>query len=241
MSARATLAIAMRVLAQVRADHRTVALLLVVPSVLCALLRGVLDGRPEQFDLLGGPLLGIFSFLTMFLVTSITMLRERTSGTLERLMTLPLGRPDLLAGYALAFGALAAAQAIVTTVLAVTVLGLDLDAPLGLVGAAVAVAVLGTSLGLLASAVARTEFQAVQLLPVVVLPQFLLCGLLVPRADMLPAFEAAAAALPLTYAFDALGAVTTGSGDALGDVATIVGFAVAALALGAASLPRRTA
>jgi ABC-2 type transport system permease protein len=111
----ATLATAGRVLRQLRRDPRTVALLLVVPCLLEILLKYVLDGQPGTFDRIGGPLLGLFPFITMFLVTSITMLRERTTGTLERLMAMPIAKMDLLLGYGLAFGVMAALQAALTT------------------------------------------------------------------------------------------------------------------------------
>jgi ABC-2 type transport system permease protein len=180
----------------------------------------------------------------MFLVTSIATLRERRTGTLERLLTLPLGKGDLLGGYALAFGALAALQAVVATGFAVGVLGLDV-AGNGwlLLLVAVVDSVLGTSLGLFLSAFAATEFQAVQFLPAFVLPQFLVCGLLVPR-DSLPAvLERISDVLPLSYAVDAMRTIATRAGstsDVLRDLVVVLAFAVAALAAGAATLRRRT-
>src|SRR4051794_40633800 len=99
---------ALRVLTQLRRDHRTMALLLVVPVLLMTLLRYVVS--PLVFKHIGGPLLALFPFTTMFLVTSVAMLRERTSGTLERLLTTPLRKADLLLGYALAFGTVAVVQ-----------------------------------------------------------------------------------------------------------------------------------
>jgi ABC-2 type transport system permease protein len=244
VSARITAATAARVLGQIRHDPRTVALLLVVPAFLLVLLRFVFDGRPATFQAIGAPLCGLFPFIVMFLVTSIAMLRERTSGTLERLMTMPLAKLDLLAGYGIAFGALAAAQAVV--VCGVGFLPLGLDAPHGvwLVGLlAVANALLGMALGLFLSAFARTEFQAVQFMPAFILPQLLLCGLFVSRDQMADALYAASWALPFTYAYDALARVTRpgplGAGLAL-DGAVIVLATVGALALGAITLRRRT-
>lgn len=244
MSARVTLATAARVLAQVRHDRRTVALLLLVPAGLLVLLRFVLDGRPATFQAIGAPLCGLFPFVAMFLVTSIAMLRERTTGTLERLMTVPLAKGDLLAGYALAFGALAAVQA--TVVCAVGFIALDLQAAHGvwLVGVlAVGNALLGMALGLFVSAFARTEFQAVQFMPALVLPQLLLCGLFVARDQMAPALEAASWALPFTYAYDALARVTDPAplaGRVVVDAAVVAGATAALLAVGAATLRRRT-
>src|SRR4051794_30977937 len=179
-----TRATVVRVLQQVRHDHRTLALMLIMPSVLLGLLAWIYQNTPV-FDSIGAPLLGLFPFLVMFLVTSIATLRERQSGTLERLLALPLGKGDLVGGYAVAFGALAAVQAILTSVFAIYVLGLDVAGqPWLLVVVAVVGSLVGTALGLFLSAFAATEFQAVQFLPAFVLPQFLLCGLLVPREDL---------------------------------------------------------
>src|SRR3954466_2642702 len=198
-----------RVLRQLRHDRRTIAMMLVLPSVLLGLLYllwkdlPTLPGQPGIFDRVGLTMLGIFPFVVMFLVTSIAMLRERTSGTLERLLTTPLGRMDLLLGYGLAFGLAATLQALITVGVAVTVYGLDVAGSLWLVGLiAVLDALLGVALGLLASAFARSEFQAVQFMPLIVLPQFLLCGLLVPREAMPDWLHAISNVLPLTYAVE---------------------------------------
>jgi ABC-2 type transport system permease protein len=243
MSPPLTLATAARVLRQVRADRRTLALLLIVPCVLMGLLAWVYEGT-GVFDRLGAPLLGVFPFVVMFLVTSVTTLRERTSGTLERLLTTPLGKADLVGGYALAFGALAVVQACVATGFAIWVCGLDVAGSTALlVLVAVVDALLGAALGLFVSAFAATEFQAVQFLPALVLPQFLLCGLLNPR-DQLPGFlHAVSDILPLSYAVDAMTAVTTqtsATGDALRDVGIVALYVVGAIALGSATLRRRT-
>jgi ABC-2 type transport system permease protein len=244
MSARLTLATARRVLMQIRADPRTIGLLMVVPCVLIGLLAWMYNGT-RVFDNIGAPLLGVFPFVVMFLVTSVTTLRERSSGTLERLLSTPLGKGDFLAGYALAFGALAIVQALVATGFAVWVCGLDVAGPRGLlVVVAVVDAVLGTALGLFVSAFARTEFQAVQFMPAFVLPQFLLCGLLVPRDAMPRALELISDVLPLSYAVDAMRTLTTkadAAGDVTVDVAIVAAFAVAAVALGSLTLRRRTA
>jgi len=244
MSARATLATTRRVLSQLHHDRRTLALLLVVPCVLIALLAWVFDGTPT-FDAIGAPLLGIFPFVVMFLVTSVATLRERTSGTLERLLTMPIGKLDFLVGYALAFGLVAVVQALLATSVAVFALGLDVAGSVWLlVVVALLDGLLGMALGLLVSAFAQSEFQAVQFLPAVVLPQFLLCGLLVPRERMNDVLEAVSDVLPLSYAVDAMRHVSTvGSLDSgvLQDIAVVVVAIVLALGLGAATLRRRTA
>ena len=175
-----------------------------MPPLLITLFRYVFDAQPETFDRVGGPMVGIFPFTTMFIVTSIAMLRERTTGTLERLMTLPLAKLDLLLGYGLAFAAVAAAQAAITAAVGFGALGLDTAAPVWTVIAlAIGNAMLGMALGLFLSAFATTEFQAVQFVPAVVLPQILLCGLLVPRPQMVTVLRWLSAVLPLTWAYDA--------------------------------------
>jgi ABC-2 type transport system permease protein len=244
MSPRLTLVTAGRVLRQIRHDPRTIGLLVVVPCVLLGLLAWIYKNTPV-FDLIGAPLLGVFPFVVMFLVTSIATLRERRSGTLERLLTLPLGKGDLLGGYAVAFGALAALQALVATGFSVWVLGLDIAGSTSLLLlVAVVDAVLGTALGLFLSAFAATEFQAVQFLPAFILPQFLLCGLLISRDRLPDVLHAISNVLPLSYAVDAMRTLTTdasGSADVLKDVLIVLAFAVAALAAGSATLRRRTA
>jgi ABC-2 type transport system permease protein len=244
VSARRTFATALRVLRQLRHDPRTLVLLLAVPCVLQFLMHELFRDRPAVFQSLGVPLLGLFPFVAMFIVTSITMLRERTSGTLERLLTTPLGRGDLLVGYGIAFAVVAAAQATLVSLLSFGLLGLEAGhSAVAVVLLAIANAVLGMALGLFASAFARTEFQAVQFMPAFVLPQILLCGLIVPRDQMAGWLEALSAVVPLTYAYDALDRLA--SEGALGrrfwlDVLVVAGVTLLALALGAATLRRRT-
>ena len=247
MSARITLATARRVLTQLRHDHRTVALMLVVPLVLLTLLWWVYIDSPLVFDRIGPALLGFFPFVVMFLVTSVATLRERTTGTLERLLAMPTGKADLLVGYALAFGALAVVQAVLASALLLGPLGVDLVGPAWmLVLVAVLDAVLGVALGLAVSALASTEFQAVQFMPAVVFPQFLLCGLLLPRDELSSTLHAISDVLPLSYAVDAMTALTVSpelgglTHGVVADLALIAVFVVTGLALGALTLRRRT-
>jgi ABC-2 type transport system permease protein len=242
---RITLAVAGRVLTQLRRDHRTLAMLLVLPCLLITLLWWMFDETDVAiFDRVGPALLAIFPFIVMFLVTSVTTLRERASGTLERLLAMPMGKLDFLLGYAVAFGLVAALQSALAVGLSVGLLGLDVVGPLWLLTlVAVADAVLGTALGLLVSAFAQTEFQAVQFMPLLVIPQLLLCGLFVPRGLMPGVLDAVSDVLPLSYAVDAMQqlTLTTATGQVWRDVAVVAGFALAGLGLGAATLRRRTA
>lgn len=243
MNARLTLLTTARVLRQLRGDPRTIALLLVVPCVLIGLLAWIYHDTPV-FDAVGPALLGLFPFIVMFLVTSIGTLRERTTGTLERLLTTPIGKGDFMFGYALAFALIAVLQGVVAVAFAVWVCRLDVKGPLWmLVVVAVFNAILGTALGLLASGFARTEFQAVQLMPAVVLPQFFLCGLLVARDALPTVLGWVSNVMPLSYAVDAMHAVSTRvdpGADVGRSLTVIVGFIVAALVLGSLTLQRRT-
>jgi ABC-2 type transport system permease protein len=244
MSVKNTLATAVRVLAQLRHDRRTLALVLVVPPALLTLLRYVFDASPGTFARIGPPLVGLFPLIVMFLITSIAMLRERTTGTLERLMSMPLAKLDLLLGYGLAFALLAAVQAAVTSTVGFWLLDLHTSGSVLAVAAlAIANAVLGMALGLFLSAFASTEFQAVQFMPAVLFPQVLLSGLLAPREHMPHVLRIASDALPVTYAYDALSRVTSGqSGARLWfDLGVTLGAILLALMLGAATLRRRTA
>jgi ABC-2 type transport system permease protein len=233
-----------RVLLQLRGDPRTVALLLVVPCVLMTLLRYVYDGQPFVFDRIGPMLLVLFPFTVMFVVTSVAMLRERGSGTLERLLTTPMAKLDLLTGYALAFGAVALVQVGLVLLVTTRLLHLHVAGSLGwLVVVAVLDGLLGMALGLLASAFARSEFQAVQFLPAFVLPQLLLCGLFTPREAMAAPLRWLSDVAPLTYAVDGAGHVASTAG--LGRTASIDIVVVAlciplALALAAVTLRRRS-
>lgn len=238
-----TVATARRVLQQLGHDHRSVALVVALPAMLLVIFRYVYDGSPAVFERVGPQMLGLFPFVVMFLVTSVTMVRERTSGTLERLLTTPLRRGELVGGYALALGVAAVVQALVATGVALWALDLEVDLPWAMALVAVVDGVLGTALGLLMSAFAVTEFQAVQFMPLVVVPQILLCGLLVPRERMPGVLEAVSDVLPLSYATDAFSRLArTGAVDtALAvDVGVLLGCCAVALALAGATMRRRT-
>ena len=243
MNPHVTLATARRVGAQLRRDRRTVVLVFVVPPALLTLLWYVFDNRPQAFDRVGAPLVGLFPLILMFLITSIAMLRERTTGTLERLMSMPLAKADLLFGYGIAFALLATVQASVTAAVAFGALGLETAGPVwAVVALAIANAVLGMALGLFLSAFAATEFQAVQFMPAFLLPQLLLAGLFVPRAQMPDVLERISDFLPFTYAYDALVKVAANEVDGRLwlDVGVVSGSILLALGLGALTLRRRT-
>jgi ABC-2 type transport system permease protein len=245
MTPRVTFAVAARVLAQLRRDHRTVAMLIVLPALLVSLMWWMFTDSPMVFDRVGGPLLAVFPSIIMFVVTSVATLRERSSGTLSRLFTMPMGKLDFLLGYALAFALIAVVQALVVVSIALYLLDLDIQGAAWQLGVvAVLDGVLGTALGLFASAFAATEFQAVQMMPAVMIPQILLCGLLVPRDQLPTVLHALSDVLPLSYAVDAVLGVAKGNGFTTGtgaDALVVLAFILAALGLGAATLKRRTA
>jgi ABC-2 type transport system permease protein len=221
-----------------------VGLLVVVPPLLLTLLYYMFQDTPPVFQGIALIMLGIFPFVIMFLITSIAMLRERTTGTLERLLTTPMGKLDLLFAYGIAFGLAAAIQAAIAGGVAYLLFGLDTAGSVGLVIViAIANSVLGVALGLFCSAFARTEFQAVQFMPIVVVPQILLCGLFVDRSLMAGWLHAVSNVLPMTYAVEALQQVGLSAEptDTLWkDLIIVVGCVVLALTLAAATLRRRT-
>jgi len=242
MSPRRTLATTWRVLEQLRHDHRTIGLILFVPSVLMLVMRYVFNDATATFSNLAPMVLGIFPFTVMFVVTSVAMLRERTAGTLERLMTLPMAKLDLLGGYALAFAGLTVIQAAIASTVALGFLGVSV---LGGADRVILVAMLsgleGMSLGLFLSAFARSEFQAVQFLPAFVLPQLLTCGLFVARDQMATPLQWFANVMPLTYIVDAMKQITNHSdwtNDLTRDLAVLAVFIIGALLLGAITLRR---
>ena len=231
-----------RVLNQLRHDPRSVVLVLFLPAVLLAVLYFMFDGRAARFDRVALIMLGVLPFVVMFLITSIAMLRERTGGTLERLLSTPLGRADLLFGYAGAFAGVAAAQACIAVAAAYWLFGLSTAGPAGLVVlVAVADALLGVGLGLLCSAFARSEFQAVQFLPVVVIPQLFVCGLFVPRDQMAGWLDGFSRAMPMTYAVQSLQQIGVHPGATSlmwRDVVIVGGCALVALCLAAVTVRR---
>lgn len=241
---RATSSTAARILRQLFHDPRTIALIFVVPCVLIALLRWLFSNDLTTFNHIAPALLGVFPFIIMFLITSITTLRERSGGTMERLMATPIAKLDVILGYMIAFGLLAIVQALLASGLLLYVFQLDVLGPTWfLIVMALADALLGTAIGLLVSAFARTEFQAVQFMPALIFPQILIGGLFMPLTQMPQLLETIAYFLPLTYAIDALNIVTTSvtiTADAWRDLWVVVGCVVLAVLLGALTLRRKT-
>jgi ABC-2 type transport system permease protein len=239
-----------RILRQLAADHRSVAMILVVPVLVITLMYFMFEnaphrpGTPTPFNNACLILLGLFPLFVMFIITSITMQRERASGTLERILTTPLRRLDLLIAYGTAFSIAAAVQASVACAVSFWLLGFDtVGSPVWVFVIAIINAILGVGLGLLCSAFARTEFQAVQFIPLVMVPQLLLAGIITPRAVMPHWLQWISDVLPASYALEALqqvGAHPELTHTAVRDIVVVLGFALAALCLAAGTLRRRT-
>ncbi len=241
MSTRRIWGTARRILSQLRHDPRTIALMILAPCLLMTILKYVYHSQPQVFQHVAAALLGIFPMLVMFLITSVGTLRERSSGTLERLLILPISKLDFILGYAMAFGIAAFIQAVVVSSVALGPLGLQISGPqIMLILVAIIDALLGMSIGIFVSSFAKTEFQAVQFLPAVLFPQLLLSGLLVPRQSMPSILRIISDYLPLTYAVDATQKVVAGQGSVVRDFVLLAIFLVGLLGAGALTLKRQT-
>jgi ABC-2 type transport system permease protein len=243
MSIRKTIATAKRVLSQLKHDPRTIGLVIMAPILLITILKYVFQGEPQVFDTVAPMMLGIFPLLMMFLITSVATLRERTTGTLDRLMTEPMSKLDLVFGYALAFSLFVLVQGAAVGFVTLGLLGVTvMGGTIPVLIAAVLAALLGIALGLFVSAFATSEFQAVQLVIPAVFPQVLVCGLFVPREHMAKLLQWLADVFPVTYSVDAMKQVTVHSqwGATLTrDLLVVVGYAVVALVLGSITIRRQ--
>ena len=243
MSIRKTIATASRVLIQLRHDPRTLALVFIVPPILLVILKYVFQGERGVFDHVAPMLLGVMPMIMMFLITSIVTLRERRSGTLDRLMTMPISKLDFIFGYAIAFCLVGLLQALISGgvmlgLLRVTVLGGSIHTMI----TAVLAAFLGTALGLFTSAFARSEFQAIQFLPAFIFPQLFTCGLFAARSDMAKWLRWISDIFPLTYSVDAMKQVTLHApwtGTLSKDLIIVAAFALVTLIMGSATIRRQ--
>jgi ABC-2 type transport system permease protein len=181
---RLPLAIAHRVLIDFFRDRRSRVVLIVTPGILIILGR-YMYSTPAAFDRTGGLMLGVFPALSMFLTGSTALVHERSEGTLEKVLTTPASRKDLVAGYIIAAAAASLAQAVVTVTLAYEVCHLTTQTPAWLIYLLTALCgIFGMSLGICASAVSKNEGEAEMFLPGVMVPQLLLCGVFWPVSRM---------------------------------------------------------
>ena len=159
----------------------------------------------DTLDYFGAAFIGLILFFLIFVVTSVAFLRERSQGTLERLMASPLRRSEIVVGYMLGFTAVALVQGVIVLVFALYVLRVHNEGNVLLVFLVEALLAVGAvNLGIFLSMFARTEFQAVQFIPIVLVPQVLLSGVLFPVDSEPVPLQYVSAVLPLTYAVDGL-------------------------------------
>jgi len=208
-----------------------------------------LYGSPnlDSLDYLGAALIGLVVFFLVFVVTSVSFLRERTQGTLERLMATPLRRAEIVVGYMIGFTVLALVQSAEVLLFTLYALKLYNAGNVWLIFLmAMLMAIAAVNLGIFVSMFARTEFQAVQFIPLVIVPQFFLSGILVPVATEPGWLQAISKVLPLTYAVDGLRAVMIrGAGISSSalqlDLVVVAGFCVLVVVLASLTLRRRVA
>lgn len=226
--------------------------------------RETMFGSPEGefFDAFAPPLVGFFAFFLVFILTGVSFLRERVGGTLERLLATPIRRSEIVAGYSVGFGFFATLQ--VAVILAFTLGNIDVPAigplPAFSVGLGVAnagspllafavtllLALGAVNLGIFLSTFARTELQIIQFIPIVVVPQGLLSGVLVPVASLPEPLQAAARVLPLTYAVDGLREVLIKGADISSgalqlDLAVLAAIAILLVIIATATIRREVA
>ena len=243
MSADRTLAIAVRILRQVRRDRRSLALIIVAPIVVMALVGFSFGDQQQVLDRIAPGLIAVFVLFFTFVLTGVSFLRERAQGTLERLLITPVGRADILIGYTAGFFVLAMIQSVIVVMFTLLVLKINYQGNIWEIWAIlVPLIVVGVSLGVFISTLARNEFQVVQFIPLLLAPQIFLSGV-IAEVDKMPAvLEYIAYALPLTYAVDGLKDVMLG-GDSLGSLGLelgVLGIYAVALLVAAALTLRRT-
>ena len=224
-----TFIIAGRVVRQLTRDRRTMALIFLVPLVVMTLI-GLSFPRTSVLDYIAPALLATLALFFGFLLTGISFLRERSQGTLERLMASPVSRLDIVVGYLCGFLIFALAQTLIILLFTVYVLKVNYYGDLWQIFVFQVVVITGAvSLGIFISTFARNEFQMVQFIPLIILPQVFLCGVIWPVEQMPDYLQWLSAVLPLTYAVDGLRNIML-SGKNLMDLGfelgVLVGFAV---------------
>ncbi len=201
----------------------------------------------DTLDYFGAAAIGLIVFFLVFVITIVSFLNERSQGTLERLMASPLRRGEIVLGYMVGFTFLAVIQSIEVLVFCLAVLQVHNQGNVFLIfGIEALMAIVAVNLGIFLSMFARTEFQAVQFIPLVIVPQFLLSGILFPVSSEPKPLQVLSDVLPLTYAVNGLrdvmlkGADLTWSSLQL-DVGVVTGVIVLLIVAGSATLRRRIA
>ena len=242
MTAARTYAIANRIVLQLVRDHRSMALIFVAPIMVMALVGFTFSDQEDTLDRIAPGLIATFTMIFTFMLTGVSFLRERTQGTLERLMMTPVGRGDILIGYLLGFAPFALIQA--SAILLFTTLGLRVHYQGELWQIAVllvTLVIVAVNLGIFVSTFAKNEFQVIQFIPLILAPQIFLSGIIVPTDQMPGYFQMVARVLPLRYAVDGLRSIMI-AGEPVTGIAKELGVlwavALALLILAAWSLRR---
>ena len=201
----------------------------------------------DTLDYFGAAFMGLVVFFLVFVITAVSFLRERGQGTLERLMASPLRRPEIVLGYMLGFTVLALIQAAEVLAFSLLVLHVHNSGNVALIFILEALlAIAAVNLGIFLSMFARTEFQAVQFIPLVIVPQLLLAGIIFPVTTEPGPLQVLSRVLPLTYAVEGIRNIMIKGAD-LGwpslqlDFGVVLGFAVLVILAGATTLRRRIA
>jgi ABC-2 type transport system permease protein len=236
-----TLTIASRIMNQLIRDRRTIVLLVIVPLVIASIV-GVSVPDKSILDYIAPAILAVLILFFGFLLTGISFLRERSQGTLERLMASPVSRPDIVGGYLLGFLLFAVLQTMVLFFYLIYVLNINFYGDLWqILVFEIIIGILAVCLGIFISVFARNEFQMVQFIPLIILPQIFLCGLLWPVSQMPEYLQWIAKFLPLTYGVDGIRALML-QGQNLLDIGKEVGvlaaYAVGLLILASLTLRR---
>ncbi|MBI4329573.1 MAG: ABC transporter permease [Chloroflexi bacterium] len=242
MSLDRTLAIAQRLVRQIRRDRRTMALMVVAPVVVLTLIGLSFAERSQVLDFIAPAVLATFSLLFVFLLTGIGFLRERASGTLDRLLATPVGRFDLLVGYLLGFLGFAALQALIILLYTVYVLNVTFRGNLWeVILFLLVLTATSVNLGIFVSTFAHNEFQVMQFIPLLLAPQIFLSGIFLRVGEMPGYLQAIATVLPLRYAVDGLRALMLEGAhlpDVARELAILVGIGVVVLGLASLTVRR---
>ena len=218
--------IARRTIIQLARDRRTIALILIVPLVIASLV-GVSLPSKQMLDITLPAILATLILFFGFLLSGIAFLRERAQGTRERLMASPVSRLDIVVGYLLGFLLFAMVQTLILFFYAVYVLDAKFSGDLWqIIIFQVLIGILAVCLGIFISAFAKNEFQMVQFIPLLIVPQIFVCGLLFPVDQMPNYLQWLAKFLPLTYAVDGIRALMLNGKD-LADIGKEIGVLAA--------------
>ncbi|AFC99016.1 ABC-type multidrug transport system, permease component [Methanocella conradii HZ254] len=194
-------------------------------------------------DLFAPYLLGVIAFAFIFIFTGVTFLRERSFGTFERLLVSPITRSEIILGYMLGFSLFAIIQSMIILLFAVFVLNVKIVGSIySVVALQLLITLVSVNLGIFCSSFAKNELQAVQFIPLLILPQVFLDGMFWPISTLPGYLQVFSYIMPLTYANDALQNIMVrgyGIWDVWADVAILLAFAVAMIALSAISLNKR--